>query len=451
MHEALRDLPSIAALLASVKGSELPLWALTMAARDLVARERERRLQGRAPSSISARDVEARAQEHVAPRLRSVINATGIVLHTNLGRAPLAETAADSLARVARGYSNLEFDLASGERGSRHDHVAALLSAVTGAEAAVVVNNNAAALVLALAAMARGRDVIVSRGELIEIGGSFRIPEMLTLTGCGLREVGTTNRTHLRDYEAALPGAGLLLKVHRSNFAMTGFVAEVEPAAMAAAGRRADVPTLVDLGSGVLRDEATQRALGLPAEPSVQATVATGVDAVCFSGDKLLGGPQAGIIVGKRVWITAMAKHPLMRVLRPDKLTIAALEATLQLVRAERWQELPVWRLIDQPLASIQARAERLAALLRDASMNADVRPSEGTVGGGTMPTSVLPSYAVVLSGNARALEAALRAGSPPVIARVAHDALWLDMRCVADGDVGMLAEAVARAYGAMR
>ncbi len=336
-----------------------------------------------------------------------MINATGVVLHTNLGRAPLAAEARVAIDDVARGYANLEYDLARGERGSRHDHLRALLRELTGAEDAIVANNNAAATVLGLAALASGREVIVSRGELIEIGGSFRLPEILAMSGGRLVEVGTTNKTHARDYAAAItPATALLLKVHRSNFAMVGFTAEVELAELVALGRARGVATMIDLGSGALLDRATQRAFGLPDEPTVADAVASGADLVTFSGDKLLGGPQAGLAVGRAAAVAASRAHPLMRVLRPDKLTLAGLAATLALYRAGRAHDaVPIAAMLGASSATLRARAEALAAAIGAVTEVAvAVEPCASAVGGGAMP-----------AGSSRAS----RSRSPAVAARM--------------------------------
>jgi L-seryl-tRNA(Ser) seleniumtransferase len=364
------------------------------------------------------------------------------VLHTNLGRAPLADGARRAIEEVARGYSNLEYDLARGERGSRHDHLRALLRELTGAEDAIACNNNAAATVLGLAALASGKEIVVSRGELIEIGGSFRLPEILALSRGTLVEVGTTNKTHARDYEAAIgPATGLLLKVHRSNFAILGFTAEVTPEQVVAIGRARGIPTMIDLGSGMIVDRATQQRWGLPDEPTVSEAVASGADLVTFSGDKLLGGPQAGIAVGKAAAIEAARKHPLMRALRPDKLTIAALAATLAAYRDGRAaRDVPAVSMIARSAAELRAAAEQLAAMIGGA---AAVEPCTSTVGGGAMPTAELPSFAVTLRGGADALDRVLRAAPVPVIGRIEDGRLWLDVRTIADEELASVASAV--------
>jgi L-seryl-tRNA(Ser) seleniumtransferase len=433
-------LPAVG-MLAEAAGalSDAPHWACVEAARRAIAEARASGTFG----PIDAGAVAVAAGELARPSPRRVINATGVLLHTNLGRAPLADEARAAIGDVAAGYANLEYDLARGERGSRHDHLRALLVELTGAEDALCVNNNAAAMILGLAALATDREIVVSRGELIEIGGSFRLPEILALSRGVLREVGTTNKTHLRDYEAAIgERTGLLLKVHRSNFAMVGFTSEVDASQLVGRG----VPVMIDLGSGMLVDRATQRAWGLPDEPTVAETVATGADLVAFSGDKLLGGPQAGILVGKREAIARAKAHPLMRALRPDKLALAGLAATLGLYRARAWDRIPIARMLSA--TDLRARADALCAAIGDAPpLSIDVAPCVSTVGGGAMPTAELPSFAIVLGGRAPALvEAALRRAPVPVIARIADDRVWLDVRTLSPPDVIDVAAAVRRA-----
>ena len=437
----LRALPAVHELVdaALAVDGAAPRWAVVEAARAAIAARRAAILaDASAAATIDSAAVAAAARAVAAPPLRRVVNATGVVIHTNLGRAPLAPAAIAALVDVATGASNLEYDLGKGERGSRHAHAAALLCALTGAEAACVVNNNAAATVLALAALAGGREVIVSRGELVEIGGAFRIPDILALSGATLREVGTTNKTRRADYERAIgERTGMLLKVHRSNFAIVGFTAEVGEAELAALAHARGLPAMVDLGSGCMLDRARQHAAGLPAEPTVAEVVASGVDVVCFSGDKLLGGPQAGILVGTAAAIAAIRSHPLMRALRPDKLTLAALCATLALYRDGRDREVPVVARLEADPAALRARADALAAAIAAAGGPAvTVEASVATVGGGAMPTASLPSWAVVVAGSADALDARLRAAAVPVIARVADGRVWLDVRALGDDEL---------------
>ena len=428
-------LADAAAAVIEVAATGAPRWALVEAARRSVANRRAAILAGQAAdATIDPAEVARIANELARPALRRVINATGVVLHTNLGRAPLAAAARAAIDEVARGYSNLEYDLAKGERGSRHDHLRELLRELTGAEDALVVNNNAAATVLGLAALATDREIIVSRGELIEIGGSFRLPEILKLSRGVLVEVGTTNKTHRRDYEGAIgPATGLLLKVHRSNFAIVGFTSEVSAEELVELGKAKRVATMIDLGSGAFVDRATQRAWGLPDEPTVAETVATGADLVTFSGDKLLGGPQAGIVVGKHAAVETARKHPLMRALRPDKLTLAALAATFSLYRTHALAEIPTTRMLGATSDALRARAEALATAIGSvAGLAIAVSPCTSAVGGGAMPTAQLASFAVTIAGrSADDLDRELRRAPVPVVARIEDGRLWLDVRTI--------------------
>lgn len=384
--------------------------------------------------------------ETVAPSLRGVINATGVIVHTNLGRSPLSRAALTAMFEVANGYSNLEYDLVEGERGSRYTHAIDLLRRLTGAEAALVVNNNAAAVVLILGALARGREVIISRGQLVEIGGGFRIPEVMTASGARLVEVGTTNRTYVEDYaEAITEHTAALLWVHSSNFRVVGFTHQASLAELAALGRERGVLIIDDLGSGTLLETG---AFGIGHEPTVQSVVAAGADVVCFSGDKLLGGPQAGIIVGKSVLIERLARHPLTRALRVDKTTLAALQATLlAYVRERAPEELPIWRMISAPLEALRQRATDWAAALNSAGVQAAVSAGESTVGGGSLPGEAFPTclLAVTVSSPDQAA-AALRIGRPPVIARIETARLLFDPRTVLPEQDRLLVEAVLSA-----
>jgi L-seryl-tRNA(Ser) seleniumtransferase len=377
--------------------------------------------------------------------LRRVINATGVVLHTNLGRAPLPAAALEAVQRAAAGYSNLEYDVDRGTRGSRYVHCVALLRELTGAEDALVVNNNAGALVLALNALAAGREAVISRGELVEIGGSFRIPEIMERSGARLREVGTTNRTHLADYEAALGSdTGVVLKVHRSNFAMEGFVAEVDTQALATLARDRELPLVHDLGSGLL---IPLDAVGLTGEPTAREAVAAGASIVTMSGDKLLGGPQAGIIVGTSAVVRRLRDNPLTRAFRVDKLTLAALEATLALYREpERaMREIPVLAMLSRSIGDLRARATALARRIGGAA----VVDCQSSVGGGAFPNTTIPSVALAFDGDARSLEQHLRLGEPAVIARIAEDRLLLDLRTVMPDEDEALARAIRAALSA--
>jgi L-seryl-tRNA(Ser) seleniumtransferase len=373
--------------------------------------------------------------------LRRVVNATGVGLHTNLGRAVLAEDAVAALVSAARGAVALELDLATGRRGDRDRLLAADLCALTGAEAGIVVNNNAAAVLLGVTALAAGREVVVSRGELVEIGGSFRMPEVMAASGATVREVGTTNRTHARDYRAAIgPRTALLLKVHTSNYRIVGFTASVPLPDLVEIGRAAGVPVLDDLGSGALLDLA---ALGLPAEPLVRERVAAGADVVTFSGDKLLGGPQAGIIVGRRTAVERLASHPLRRALRPDKLTLAALGATLRLYRdsPDLAAALPIVRWLTRPLADLErigaALAVRLAAALGE-DYRVEVVASEAEVGSGAVPAEPIASRALAVTHprhGADAIATRFREADPPVLGRIYEGRFLLDLRGITGPD----------------
>jgi len=444
----LRALPSIEQLLRrpslEARLAAVPRARAVEALRLAVRRVRERLLRGEA-RPFQDEDVDEALRTLATPRLRPVLNATGVVLHTNLGRAPLAPEAVARVAAVARGYSNLEYDLDEGERGSRYAPVVELLTQLTGAEDALVVNNCAGAALLVLATLAAGREAIVSRGELVEIGGGFRVPDVMKQSGARLVEVGTTNRTRRSDYESALtPDTGVLMKVHRSNFAVVGFTEEVEVKDLAALGRARGVPVFVDLGSGALVPLTGE---GLTDEPTVPATVAAGADVVAFSGDKLLGGPQAGIIVGRTELIARIKKHPLTRALRIDKMTVAALEATLELYRDGRPEAVPTYRMLTWPLEELQARAERLLALLVMKGIKARVAPISGQVGGGAMPLARLPSYACILTvGEPASFLECLRGAGVPVIGRISDGEVVMDVRCLAEEDLGPVADAVGTA-----
>jgi L-seryl-tRNA(Ser) seleniumtransferase len=424
-----RDLPSVDSLARSPGLEHLPHHAAVAAAREALAEAREEIAAGEDPGDVESRAV-ALAARIEAPRLRRVINATGVVLHTNLGRAPLAPAALERIRETA-GYSNLELDLADGGRGSRHDLLAAILRRLTGAEDALILNNNAAAMVLALAALAEGREVVVSRGELIEIGDGFRIPDVLRTSGARLVEVGTTNRTRAADYEAAVgESTALLLRVHQSNFRTVGFSERPSTAEIAAVARRHELPLVDDLGSGSL--------LPLADEPLARDSLAAGADLVAFSGDKLLGGPQAGIVCGRADLVGRLRRHPLQRALRPDKLALAALEGTLLLYLdpARALEEVPVLRMLREPLDRVRARAESLASLTGGEAVE-----TRGRVGGGALPLHDLPSFACALEED---LAERLRSAPTPVVALVRDGRTLLDCRTIADAEVAEVAEAVA-------
>ena len=433
MTDARRALPSVTALLES--DGVRPL--LTRAPRGVVVDAIRRTIEAArtAPESAPhtdldwARAVESSVDRSLRPSLRRVINGTGVVLHTNLGRAPLPQAAIDAIARVAAGFSNLEFDIERGERGSRYTHCTALLQELTGAEDALVVNNCAAALVLVLNTLSDGCDAIVSRGELIEIGGSFRIPEIMAKSGARLVEVGTTNRTRVDDYRNALgDDTGIIVKVHRSNFAMAGFVAEATANELATLGTERGVPVLHDLGSGLMisLDE-----YGLTGEPTARDAIRAGATVVTMSGDTLLGGPQAGLILGKRDVLERIRKNPLTRSYRVDKLTLAALEATLSLYRdpARVLREIPALAQLTCDPTSLRARAEWIRSRLESPAV--EIVESEASVGGGAFPTARIPSIALAITGRADAIERLLRLGEPPVIARVADRRVFVDLRSV--------------------
>jgi L-seryl-tRNA(Ser) seleniumtransferase len=456
-----RHLPSVDQIIREAGGrpelAGVPRPRLSAVAREVLGAERRRLLGGEAGSAPPLVDrVVASVTRAGRFSLREVINATGVVLHTNLGRAPLSEAAIGRLVAVAAGYSNLELNLESKERGSRYAHVKGLLQRLTGAESAIVVNNNAAAVLLALETLARGREVVVSRGELIEIGGEFRIPDIMARSGAILREVGTTNRTHLRDYADAIgPNTALLMKVHTSNYRVVGFTAQVSSRELVALGRDRGVPVMEDLGSGSLLD---LRRWGFPDEPTVPEVVAAGIDVVAFSADKLLGGPQGGVVVGRQALIARLEKNPLNRALRIDKLTIAALEATLDAYDAGRAQEtIPTLRLLTEPLAVVRRRAQRLLSRLgaevrrRTAAAVVD---DHAQVGGGALPTVQLPTAGIALGSTpetARALDERLRCGNPAVIGRIVDDRLILDCRTVFPAQVPSLAAAIIAAVDVPR
>ena len=425
---ALLERPEVAALLARA-----PRSLVTDAVRYVVDTAREN--PGSAPSDPAgwAAAIESRLTIRQRPSLRPLLNATGVILHTNLGRAPLAAAALHAITETAAVACNLEYDLERGERGSRYVHAVALLRELTDAEDAIVVNNCASALVLALNSLAAGREAIVSRGELIEIGGSFRVPDIMAKSGATLVEVGTTNRTHLADYQDVIgESTGAIVKVHRSNFEVRGFVAEAALAELAPLARTHAVPLLFDFGSGLMLslDE-----YGLRGEPTSRDAVRAGATLVLMSGDKLLGGPQAGIILGNASAIAACRKNPLARAVRVDKLTLAALEATLALYRepARAIREIPTLAMLTTPPANVRMRAEQAAARLRSHGLLCDVIETDASVGGGAFPTAHIPSFAVALPGNAEQQERKLRLGTPAIIGRIMNGRVLLDLRSVPD------------------
>jgi L-seryl-tRNA(Ser) seleniumtransferase len=463
MRELLRQLPSVDEAL---KDDRVRSWLGTHprvlvldAVRTAIDRKREQIL-GRsgaadrdAEPSLSAilDDAEAVLRELAEPSLRPLINATGVVVHTNLGRSILSEAAVRRVIEVNRSYSNLEYDVAAGGRGKRHTHIEGILTRLTGAEAATAVNNNAAAVLLCLNTLARGKEVVVSRGELVEIGGSFRVPEVMERGGAFLREVGTTNKTHLKDYEKAIgENTGLLLKVHTSNYKIVGFTKEVTPRELSALGHKRGIPVMWDLGSGSFLDLA---ACGVGDEPTVQQAMDADVDVLTFSGDKLLGGPQAGMILGRKRHLDLIRSNPLARALRIDKMTLAALEATLaQYLDLEKaGRDIPTLWMLTQPIAEIQRKADLLASGLRSAGaagLSVTLLDEFSQTGGGALPTGNLPTRAVAVthrSVSAGQIEAKLRLGRPAVITRIKEGMVLFDPRTLNDGEIGKIVEAMKR------
>ncbi|MFQ5989357.1 MAG: L-seryl-tRNA(Sec) selenium transferase [Candidatus Methylomirabilales bacterium] len=434
-----------------------PRWLVVEAVREtleecrqqLLALLRQRAEASPPDLSLLLGQISLKVVQRARPSLRRVINATGVILHTNLGRAPLSSEAEARVREVAQHYSTLEFDLGQGTRGSRQLHVEGLLTRITSAEAALTVNNNAAAVLLSINTIAEGREVVVSRGELIEIGGSFRIPDVMQKAGGILREVGTTNRTHPKDYDEAIgERTALLLKVHPSNFQIVGFTSEVSLSELVALGRQRGVPVMMDMGSGALTDFTR---FGLKGEPTVQEAVQTGVDLITFSGDKLLGGPQAGLCVGKKTLIERLRKNPLARAVRIDKLSLAALEATLRayLEGEGGLATIPALAMITCPLEQIRQRAERVRDGLQakaDPSVQVTMEEQRSEIGGGALPTESLPTYCVALQSPRHPphrLEAALRRADPAVVGRIKEEKVLLDLRTVRDEEVGLLIETV--------
>jgi len=456
MENPYRHLPSVDRLLGEEQVRELRAVyghdAVVGLVREVLDNAREEIARGRAGPSLAelVEEISARAAAALRPTLRPVINATGVILHTNLGRAPLSDEAIAAMNVAAAGYSNLEFDLEAGERGSRHRHGEQLLCQLTGAEAALVVNNNASAVLLALTALASGHEVLISRGQAVEIGGGFRIPDVMRQSGAVLVDVGTTNRTYLSDYAQAIsPHTALILRVHTSNFKVVGFVHDVPLSELVSLASEAGIAVLDDLGSGCLIDT---RQFGLAAEPLVQDSVRSGAGLTCFSGDKLLGGPQAGLIVGQKRLVDKLKRHPLARATRIDKVTLAGLLATLlHYLRGEAIARVPIWRMIATPTAELSERAQRWSAALGERAAVVDGRSA---IGGGSLPEETLPSKLVAISAgehldqleNAGELARRLRLGEPAVVARVERDLLLLDPRTVLPGQDEALLRAVKAA-----
>lgn len=465
MNHLLRNIPNVheclAALVSSDQLGHVPLNRLKHCTRLYLAQLRSSILTGKRTGEdeqgrmACLPDLVAFILKYHQPRLTRVINATGVIIHTNLGRSILPAAAVDSIGSVGGRYSNLEFSLSTGERGSRYDHVDDLIRELTGAEASLVVNNNAAAVLLCLETLARDHEVIVSRGQLVEIGGSFRIPDIMARSGSRLVEVGTTNRTHLRDYQEAISETtALLLKVHCSNFRIIGFTSEVSSDELVQLGKEQALPVMEDLGSGCLVDLSR---FGLVKEPTVQEVVRSGVDIVTFSGDKLLGGPQAGIIVGKRQYVDRIRKNPLNRALRIDKFTLAGLESVLRLYldESKALREIPTLAMITEPVAQVEERARDLAKRLAcslGGACHSEIVPVSSRVGGGAMPEQPVASWAVALKPrdiNVAQMEEVLRYAQPPVIGRVEKDRLLLDMRTVAGDELDLLAASLQQALAA--
>lgn len=445
MTNLYRELPAVHELLGALGDHAATHTAKLDACRSAIAQARVSIQQTQHTPSFD--QILEMAIQFLAERsqlsLRPVINATGVIIHTNLGRAPLSTETLATMQAVAGGYSNLEYDLVAGKRGKRDVHVQALLSELTGAEASVVVNNNAAAVNLVLAAIAKDREIIVSRGQLVEIGGGYRIPDVMRQGGAMLVEVGTTNRTRIADYEAVITSQTVaLMRVHSSNFKQIGFVQETSLAEMAEVAHRHNIILIDDLGSGTLIDTTHY---GLASEPTVQASVAANADLILFSGDKLLGGPQAGIIIGKAALITTLLKHPLMRALRPDKTTLAGLARTLQHYRDdEALNKVPVWRMITTSFDVLKARTESWQAVV-----GGDVVEAQSTVGGGSLPGDTLPTWALKLHvDQPDTFASALREQNPPVISRIQDNALWFDPRTVFPEQDQQLLHAIQQVMG---
>jgi L-seryl-tRNA(Ser) seleniumtransferase len=465
MQELLRQLPSVDEAL---KDERVRAWVerfprvlVVDAIRTALDRKRKEVLDG----SRSTREVDLSLtavldaagsvlRKLSEPSLRPLINATGVVVHTNLGRSLLSEAALQRIIEVNRSYSNLEYDIAAGERGKRYTHIEGILTRLTGAEAATAVNNNAAAVLLCLNTLAKGKEAIVSRGELVEIGGSFRVPEVMERSSAVLREVGSTNKTHLKDYEKAInPNTGLLLKVHTSNYKIVGFTKEVTPAELAILGKKHKIPVMWDLGSGSFLDLASY---GVGDEPTVKQAMDAGVDVLTFSGDKLLGGPQAGMILGKKQFLDPIRSNPLARALRIDKMTLAALEATLTqyLDEEKAIREIPTLWMLTQPLSEIERKAELLASGIRsigDTRLIIAIQDDLSQTGGGALPTGKLPTRVVAVGHrglSANQIESRLRLGDPPVIARIKEGMVLFDPRTLNDGEIGKIIEAMTRILG---
>ena len=449
MTDSRRDLPSVSSLLETPGVKQLLEHHPRRVVLDAVRESVEAARTGGAAQRTEQQWVDSIAsaiRDATQPSLKRVINATGVVLHTNLGRAPLAEAAIRAIEQVAEGFSNLEYDIATGQRGSRYTHCVGLLQQLTGAEDALVINNCAAALVLSLNALAQKKEVLVSRGELVEIGGSFRIPDIMARSGARLVEVGTTNRTHDDDYRRAItPKTAAIVKVHRSNFAIEGFTADVSVERLVFIAAEHGLPVIHDLGSGLMvsLDE-----FGLSGEPTAASALKSGASLVLMSGDKLLGGPQAGIILGKSSVISKLRKNPFTRAMRVDKLTLSALEATLRIYLDPKraLMDIPVLAMLTETVEQIESRANGVAAAVRRRGVSVDVVPSLASVGGGAFPTAQIPSFALAIRENADFFEQRLRHGDPAVIGRLADRQLLLDLRSVMPREDAVLTAAIVKA-----
>jgi L-seryl-tRNA(Ser) seleniumtransferase len=454
--DALKSLPAVDAVVGDRRVAELltrlPRRLALMVVRRYLAELREGIIAGQA-AAFDWPVLVARLEQEARPSLRRAVNALGVVLHTGLGRAALSAPAQAALAEVSASFCTLAIELETGRRGERYVHVADLLRELTGAEAAMVVNNNAAATMLILNTLAAGKDVVISRGQLVEIGGAFRMPDIMQRSNVRMKEVGTTNRTHLKDYRNAItPETGMLIRVHTSNYKITGFTKEVALADLVALGREFSLPVVDDLGSGALIDLAKY---GLPHEPTVQESLAAGADVVCFSGDKLIGGPQSGIIVGRKALIDRMKQNPLTRTLRGGKLTYAALEATLRMFFDEERlvREHAVLSALLKPVAEIQRQADELLSALKDVAGRVKSTIEEGVseIGGGSLPTEPLPTRLIALQPegiSADELARRLRLGDPAVFGRIERGRLMLDLRTVREGEIPIVAQALQAALG---
>jgi L-seryl-tRNA(Ser) seleniumtransferase len=456
----LKDIPSVDECLKSSYGLKwlgvYPRRTVLKAVRDVLGSRRAEILKGKepdiSPASLSE-DIEKELFTLSSYKLRPVINATGVVIHTNLGRALLSEEALKNVIMLATSYSNLEYDISKAKRGKRHSHIKDIIVELTGAEDAIVVNNNAAAVLVCLNTFAKDREVVVSRGELVEIGSSFRIPEVMEASGAALREIGSTNKAHLRDYENAICGStAMLMKVHPSNYKVIGFTEEVSMEELSGLGREFKVPVMADLGSGCMID---LEKYGVHGEPTVQSVIKSGVDIITFSGDKLLGGPQAGIIIGKKKYISKIQQNPMLRALRIDKLTLASLEATLMqfLDEEKAVRDIPSLRMLTEQKEMIKKRARRIhTSLKKYISENAviEVISDQSRAGGGALPETDFPTFAVSIKPrnmSVNKLEKRLRESSPPVIARIQEGALFIDVRTVLDREIKPLVNAVISVF----